>query len=250
MTRDKPIRAALLAGAVGLPLAGIATGIVALPVAAVAVPAAAVACLAGAIALPRPRPAEPQVPVQPFDSVDIRAAVDRLLDAIRGRVEPEVLDHSTRICDLVLVALESEASDTEAATDPELYRIRQTVLAYLPGALDAYLAVPGIYAHKTSNGRKSPYDTLIEQLDLMEESVRREADQVVAGETDRLEAHGRFLEAALGRSDLDIDKAGEAEPMAAEAVEPKAAQPQAVEPRAAEAEPPAKSATKTRTPAR
>ena len=209
--RPRPLRAVLLLGAAALALGGAATGVLTLPV-------AGAACLATAVVVPRSRRAETAADPQrgseatgTLDGLDVSLASKSLLEAIAGRVPPEVLDRVVRICQLVIVGLQSRAEagngDPGTSADPDVYRLRQTVLSYLPDALDAYLAVPGIYAGRSLGGRKSPRQTLEEQLDLIEAACRRLTEGGVAAETDRLEAHGRFLQATLGRSAMSLDAA-------------------------------------------
>jgi hypothetical protein len=208
--RPRPVRAALLLGAAALPVAGLATGIVALPI-------AAAGCLAGAVALPRSaRPDRPAIDPSSaaYGELDPEVAIAGLLEAVRGRVSPQVYEQVERICRLVEVGLQARRTDRSVAPDPDAFRLRQTVLSYLPGALDAYLAVPGVYASKSVRGRKSPHQVLQDELDLIEGSCRRLAEGAVAADADRLEAHGRYLEAALGHSRLDV---AEPQPTAAQA---------------------------------
>ena len=64
----------------------------------------------------------------------------------------------------------------QSPIDPNVHLIRQTALAYLPQALDAYLALPRIYAERraVADGQ-TPHDVLLEQLSLMDSKMHERA---------------------------------------------------------------------------
>jgi hypothetical protein len=61
-----------------------------------------------------------------------------------------------------------------------------------------------MYRDRSLAGRKSAHDTLLDQLNLMDQKMHEVADAMVAHDTDRLEAHGRFLAEKFGGSSLDL----------------------------------------------
>ena len=152
---------------------------------------------------------------------DVRKNLDQLLDSIKGRVPPDIYARVASIQASILVTLGSANGNgggtgvgTVAApangmsnsmiADPNVYLIRQTALSYLPEALNGYLALPGMYRDRSLAGRKSAHDTLLDQLNLMDQKMHEVADAMVAHDADRLEAHGRFLAEKFGGSSLDI----------------------------------------------
>lgn len=149
------------------------------------------------------------------DDKSVRDALDRLVKSIQGRVPADILLRVEHIRDSILVTLGNGSNDGGSngnggngggrATDPNVYLIRQTALSYLPEALNAYMALPKAYANRSLGGRRSAHDTLLAQLDLMDEKMSEVAEAVVAHDTDRLEAHGRFLAEKFGGSTLDLD---------------------------------------------
>ena len=156
---------------------------------------------------------------QTANLADVRHALDQLLASIQGRVPADIYARVASIQASILVTLGSGGGNGNGAgsgagngggvansmiADPNVYLIRQTALSYLPEALNGYLALPGMYRDRSLAGRKSAHDTLLDQLNLMDQKMHEVADAMVAHDTDRLEAHGRFLAEKFGGSSLDI----------------------------------------------
>ena len=139
---------------------------------------------------------------QTKDADQIAAGLDELLATIRKRVAIDVYRHVVNIRDAVIFTLEHAGDRYQA--DPDFYSVRQTAMTYMPEALSRYLALPRPYAEqeRLTDG-KTAHDTLIEQLELMEDNTRRVADTIVQRESERLITHGRFLSERLGASSLD-----------------------------------------------
>ncbi len=138
------------------------------------------------------------------DADEIRRGLDRLVKQIRGRVAEDILERVQRIRDSILVTLEAEPDRT--AGDPTVHLIRQTALDYLPSALNAYLALPRAYAEgRGVAGGKTPHHVLLEQLDLLDTKMREAADAILAHDSERLLANGRFLADRFATSSLQLD---------------------------------------------
>ena len=160
---------------------------------------------------------------------DVRKALGNLLNSIQGRVPADIYARVASIQASILVTLgagngsasvpvngttavngangsnaSGSGSINSMVSDPNVYLIRQTALSYLPEALNGYLALPSMYRDRSLAGRKSAHDTLLDQLNLMDQKMHEVADAMVAHDTDRLEAHGRFLAEKFGGSSLDI----------------------------------------------
>ena len=139
------------------------------------------------------------------DASGVRTALDQLMGSIKGRVPDDIYARVSAIRDSILVTLGNGAgAGPSMVADPNVYLIRQTAMSYLPDALNAYLALPRLYANRNLGGRKSPHDTLLDQLNLMNQKMSEVADAMVAHDADRLEAHGRFLAEKFGGSTLDL----------------------------------------------
>jgi hypothetical protein len=143
-------------------------------------------------------------------TADIKNGLDRLLSSIKGKVPDDIYTRVTGIRDSILVTLGANGagngqSAMGAIADPNVYLIRQTALSYLPEALNNYMALPSLYANRSLGGRPSPHDMLLSQLDLMNKKMQEVAEAFVAHDTDRLEAHGRFLAEKFASSSLSLD---------------------------------------------
>ena len=137
------------------------------------------------------------------DADEIRHGLDRLVKQTRGRVALDIQARVVSIRDSILVTLDGEGG--RIAGDPTVHLIRQTTLDYLPTALAAYLALPRAYAERraVANGR-TPHDALLEQLDLMDVKMRDAADAILAHDSQKLLANGRFLADRFAVSSLDL----------------------------------------------
>ena len=112
------------------------------------------------------------------DAGQVRAGLNQLLGSIRGRVADDIFARVSAIRDSILLTL-PDGHSTVDPTDPNLFLIRQTALAYLPQALSAYLAIPRLYAERrTVAGGRTPHDVLMDQLALMDSKMQEVADDV------------------------------------------------------------------------
>lgn len=141
------------------------------------------------------------------DAGQIQSGLERLLNSIRGRVADDIYMRVESIRDSILVTLPTQGGGQSAA-DPNVFLIRQTALNYLPQALDSYLAVPRIYAERraVADGR-TPHAVMLEQLDLMDRKMREVAEDVISHDSERLLAHGRFLQERFATSSLQLQQA-------------------------------------------
>jgi hypothetical protein len=142
------------------------------------------------------------------DADQIRDGLQRLLISIHGRVADDIYMRVQSIRDSILVTLPQSSADDQSAIDPNVYLIRRTALAYLPQALDAYLAVPRIYAESrpVADGH-TPHDVLLDQLNLMDSKMREVADDIMRHDSEKLLAHGRFLQERFASSELKLTPA-------------------------------------------
>jgi hypothetical protein len=138
------------------------------------------------------------------DEEEIRRGLERLVKSIRGKVATDIQLRVERIRDSILVTLEAEQE--RVAGDLDAHLIRQTALDYLPTALSAYMALPRAYAERrpVAAGR-TPHDVLLEQLDLMDDKMRETADAILAHDSEKLLANGRFLADRFATSSLRLD---------------------------------------------
>jgi hypothetical protein len=150
---------------------------------------------------------------QAGDVSAVQSGLDRLLNGIRGKVADDIYGRVSSIRDEIVLIL--KAADTTIGTaDPNIYLIRQTALDYLPAALQAYLAVPRLYAERRAvAGGKTPHDVLLDQLALMDAKMQEVLQDVLKHDSDKLLAQGRFIAEKFAPSSLSLgttDDAGEA----------------------------------------
>ncbi|MDQ3460484.1 MAG: PspC domain-containing protein [Deinococcota bacterium] len=126
-------------------------------------------------------------------SDDIGRTLDTLVTRVRGRVPDDIL---AKVMSLrtAITAVVPQISEMGAGTTREAYNVRQTALEYLPDALDKYLSLPEGFAetHVLSNG-KTAKETLLEQLELLDETMKDMVGDVYQEDADALLIHGRFL---------------------------------------------------------
>jgi hypothetical protein len=134
-----------------------------------------------------------------FDPNDVKHALDTQVRVITGKVPPEVMAKVLKIRQIILGILPRSGSLPPGS--PELFLLERTAADYLPSSLQAYLNLPRAYAtrHPVRDG-KTPKDVLLDQLTLLESKMNEVADDVHRNDSDRLLAHGRFLEERFGRS--------------------------------------------------
>jgi len=158
-------------------------------------------------------PGEPGLDIRLDSAGDLSAVqsgLDRLLGSIRGKVADDIYLRVSRIRDAILMIL--KAADTSGgAADPNVYLIRQTALDYLPAALNAYLAVPRLYAERRAvAGGRTPHDVLLDQLELMDAKMQEVVEDVLRHDSDKLLAQGRFIADKFAPSALELGQANPA----------------------------------------
>ena len=141
------------------------------------------------------------------DASEVRDGLQRLLRALRGKVADDLYAKVVSIQGSILGTLEIERATTDG-TDPNVYLIRQTALAYLPDAFSTYLRMPRVMAERRAiAGGRTPHDVLLDQLDLMDRRLADVADDMARHDSDKLLANGRFLAEKFGVSPLSLDEA-------------------------------------------
>jgi phage shock protein PspC (stress-responsive transcriptional regulator) len=126
-------------------------------------------------------------------SEDIGRTLDGLVNRIRGKVSDDVLERVMSIRADIVAAL-PQIQEMGGGMTQEAYNVRQTALEYLPDALEKYLSLPQEFAetHQLSNG-KTAKETLLEQLELLDETIKDIVGDAYQEDADALLVHGRFL---------------------------------------------------------
>jgi hypothetical protein len=142
-----------------------------------------------------------------LDPANLNRAMAEQERRLRGRVPDDVLAAVGRVHGQVREVLERRHALPPGSHDA--FVVERTALDYLPTALESYLNLPRGYANRVpvSNGRTAR-QVLLDQLALLESKLGEVIEAVAKGDTDRLLAHGRFLEDAFAPSELDVDRRG------------------------------------------
>jgi uncharacterized RDD family membrane protein YckC len=116
----------------------------------------------------------------------------------QGRLPPEM---HAKVADIRLkVMLLMPRIGSFPAGSDDVFRLQRIAVDYLPTAIEAYLALP--YGYATTcvlRGGKTALQVLGDQLDQLDWKLDEIGDAVRQRDTDRLLAHGRFLDESLGR---------------------------------------------------
>ena len=173
-------------------------GVVAPPVGIALAPALYVV---GALAAPGRKRLKAAGGVDSRDAIKSLAEIQR---QIRRRVPDSVAKRVKYISTSITDSLRRADSLGEGSS--EVHGLVKTATDYLPTALQTYLDLPRNYADRkiVSNGR-TPLALLIEQLDLIIKELDEIAEAVNRADSDKLIAHGRFLEEKFGKSGSGLD---------------------------------------------
>lgn len=157
--------------------------------------------LIGVLATPKNPTVELQLRNQ-LSADDIRAGLEELVRKVQGKLPQEVLARVNSIKDSILEVLPQMMA--LGGGDYNIYLIQQTALDYLPSALESYLNLPKAYANlQPIKDGKTAKQLLVEQLDLLDGEMKQVVQEVYQNDTQKLIAHGRFLQDKFQKSLLD-----------------------------------------------
>jgi hypothetical protein len=130
----------------------------------------------------------------------IREELDNLVRSIRKKVPKDILTKVESIRDSILDIL-PHIVDIRSS-DYDIFTIRQTALDYLPETLQNYLNLPPAFRNlHPVKGGKTAKQLLAEQLDLLDQRMKEIVQDFYRNDTQRLMAHGRFLEEKFHTAD-------------------------------------------------
>jgi hypothetical protein len=137
---------------------------------------------------------------QQLTADEIREHVEVLVRSIRKQVSKEVLVKVESITNSILEILPNIVDITSA--DHDIYTIRQTALDYLPETLENYLSLPPAFRnlHPIKDG-KTATQLLLEQLEILDREMKEIVEDFYRNDSQRLMAHGRFLEAKFRKAE-------------------------------------------------
>lgn len=132
---------------------------------------------------------------------EIEEELHQLTETIETKVSPEILTKVKSIKQSILDILPYIVDINSA--DQDIFTIRRTALDYLPKTLENYLNLPPAFAkrHIVRDG-KTPRQILLEQLDMLDRELQEIVVDFNHNNTQKLMAHGRFLEERFHQSDV------------------------------------------------
>ena len=137
-----------------------------------------------------------------LDPDNLNRAMAEQARRLRGRVPDDVLGAVERVHTQVREL--AARRDAFPPASPDAFVVERTALDYLPTALESYLNLPRTYANRVPiSGGRTARQVLLAQLALLEAKLGEILEAVAKGDTDRLLAHGRFLQDRFARSELE-----------------------------------------------
>jgi phage shock protein PspC (stress-responsive transcriptional regulator)/regulator of sigma D len=137
------------------------------------------------------KPIFPDLKQPQAKALSLEESLEGLVKRLEGKVAPDIVERVSSIRASILLVWPQLA-----ALNPgqDAYTVRQTALEYLPEALENYLSLPARFAETQllSNG-KTAKASLLEQLDLLDQTMKKMLVDVFQKDTDALLIHGRFL---------------------------------------------------------
>lgn len=155
----------------------------------------------GALLTPRPNRQEQLAMQQRMTEAQLREQLDNVVKNVRRRVPGEILDK----IESIQASIESILPQIVRMNsgDKTYYTIWQTATEYLPQALENYLALPTGYATmQPLRDGKTARQILGDQLDLLDREMKEIIVIVAENDTQKLLAHGRFLEQKFRKDDI------------------------------------------------
>jgi hypothetical protein len=121
----------------------------------------------------------------------------KLVDTVAPGLPREAIDPLRSIQDTLTELLPrlKELSDRGVISAKDSFTVVETVRRYLPDTLAAYLRLPRYYARiqPLADGRTAS-QTLLEQLKVLDSSLKDVAKSAFTGDADNLVSNGRFLQ--------------------------------------------------------
>jgi hypothetical protein len=137
---------------------------------------------------------------QQLTADEIREHLEALLRSIRKQVSKEVMVKVESITNSILEILPNIVDISSA--DHDIYTIRQTALDYLPETLENYLSLPPAFRNlHPIKGGKTATQLLLEQLEILDREMKEIVEDFYRNDSQRLMAHGRFLEAKFRKAE-------------------------------------------------
>ena len=130
-----------------------------------------------------------------LDNVERRAALEL------GEAEASVIQ-SIKIS---ILAILPQMQANGSGMDQNVFNVRQTALEYLPDAVEKYLTLPEDFreTHSLING-KTAQQTLVEQLELLDNTMKKLMASVYQEDASGLLMHGSFLKEKFAETRFEV----------------------------------------------
>lgn len=137
-------------------------------------------------------------------SDDIGHVLDSLMNRIRGNVSSDIYEKVESIRESILSVL-PQIVELGAGVTQESYNIRKTAQEYLPDALNKYMSLPEGFADSHDvGGGKTAKDVLLEQLDVLDQTMKNMVADVYKEDAQGLLIHGRFLKEKFADQEFEL----------------------------------------------
>ncbi|MDM8528382.1 hypothetical protein QUF58_09250 [Anaerolineales bacterium HSG24] len=134
---------------------------------------------------------------------DVSNAFRNLIASVKGELSRDVLAKVEDIQGAMQDAL-PYISDINSS-DPNVYMLRETVLQYLPEALQNYMNLPPKFAtQQPLKDGKTARQILLQQLDLLSHEMTSLANDYHHRKAEKMLVHGRFLEQKFGTQEDNL----------------------------------------------
>lgn len=135
---------------------------------------------------------------------ELRQELESLVSAVQKHLPDDIYAKVVSI-KASIVSILPQIADINSA-DHHIHVIRQTVLDYLPEALQNYLNLPPAFAnvHPIKNS-KTARQLLGEQLDILDSQMKEIVEDLHRDDAQKLVIHGRFLQDKFSDADLLFD---------------------------------------------
>lgn len=154
----------------------------------------------GVLAWPRKQVVEVEAPSVEVSVETLAQQLERLINEASKRLpEPALASlHSiqTTLADLLPRLRELEVSG--ALSVESAFTVEETLRRYLPEMLTSYLKLPATFARtQPLKDKRTAAQVLVDQLQMLDESLKQIAHESFAGDVEALVNSGRFLERKL-----------------------------------------------------
>ncbi len=155
---------------------------------------------AGVLGWPRKQIVETEAPGVEVPVETLVEELQRLVDAVSKRLpdaaQASLLSIQATLADLLPRLRELEVSG--ALSVESAFTVEETLRRYLPEMLTSYLKLPAAFANtQPMQGKRTAAQILVDQLQMLDESLKQIARESFAGDVEALVNSGRFLERKL-----------------------------------------------------